>query len=63
MATHTFFCVDGHTCGNPVRLVAGGAPRRALARASACFRAAAASGGAEAAEGAEAEAGNGATPD
>ena len=23
---HTFFCVDGHTCGNPVRLVAGGAP-------------------------------------
>ncbi|MEQ8657378.1 MAG: 4-hydroxyproline epimerase [Hyphomicrobiales bacterium] len=26
MASHTFFCVDGHTCGNPVRLVAGGAP-------------------------------------
>jgi 4-hydroxyproline epimerase len=26
MTTHTFFCVDGHTCGNPVRLVAGGAP-------------------------------------
>jgi 4-hydroxyproline epimerase len=26
MATHTFFCVDGHTCGNPVRLVAGGGP-------------------------------------
>ena len=26
MATHTFFCVDGHTCGNPVRVVAGGAP-------------------------------------
>jgi 4-hydroxyproline epimerase len=23
---HTFFCIDGHTCGNPVRLVAGGAP-------------------------------------
>jgi 4-hydroxyproline epimerase len=23
---HAFFCVDGHTCGNPVRLVAGGAP-------------------------------------
>ncbi len=22
----TFFCLDGHTCGNPVRLVAGGAP-------------------------------------
>ena len=27
MTRHTFFCVDGHTCGNPVRLVAGGAPR------------------------------------
>lgn len=26
MARHTFFCVDGHTCGNPVRLVAGGGP-------------------------------------
>ncbi|WOC16451.1 4-hydroxyproline epimerase [Pseudochrobactrum sp. MP213Fo] len=26
MAKHTFFCVDGHTCGNPVRLVAGGGP-------------------------------------
>jgi len=23
---HTFFCIDGHTAGNPVRLVAGGAP-------------------------------------
>ena len=23
---HTFFCIDGHTCGNPVRLVAGGGP-------------------------------------
>ena len=22
----TFFCIDGHTAGNPVRLVAGGAP-------------------------------------
>ena len=22
----TFFCVDAHTCGNPVRLVAGGGP-------------------------------------
>ncbi len=22
----TFFCIDGHTCGNPVRVVAGGAP-------------------------------------
>jgi len=26
MALGTFFCIDGHTCGNPVRLVAGGAP-------------------------------------
>jgi len=26
MAQNTFFCIDGHTCGNPVRLVAGGAP-------------------------------------
>ncbi|HTH97508.1 MAG TPA: 4-hydroxyproline epimerase [Stellaceae bacterium] len=23
---HTFACLDGHTCGNPVRLVMGGAP-------------------------------------
>ncbi len=23
---HTFFCIDGHTCGNPVRLVTAGAP-------------------------------------
>jgi 4-hydroxyproline epimerase len=23
---HTFFCIDGHTAGNPVRLVVGGAP-------------------------------------
>ncbi len=23
---YTFFCIDGHTAGNPVRLVAGGAP-------------------------------------
>ncbi len=23
---HTFHCIDGHTCGNPVRLVAGGGP-------------------------------------
>lgn len=23
---HSFFCIDGHTAGNPVRLVAGGAP-------------------------------------
>jgi 4-hydroxyproline epimerase len=26
VTNHTFFCVDGHTCGNPVRLVAGGGP-------------------------------------
>ena len=26
MANHTFFTIDGHTCGNPVRVVAGGAP-------------------------------------
>ncbi len=25
-ARHTFFCIDGHTCGNPVRVVAGGGP-------------------------------------
>ncbi|HEX9791057.1 MAG TPA: 4-hydroxyproline epimerase [Kiloniellales bacterium] len=25
-APNTFFCIDGHTCGNPVRLVAGGGP-------------------------------------
>jgi 4-hydroxyproline epimerase len=24
--THSFFCIDGHTCGNPVRLVTGGGP-------------------------------------
>jgi len=24
MTSHTFFCIDGHTCGNPVRLVTGG---------------------------------------
>ena len=23
---HTFFCIDGHTAGNPVRLICGGAP-------------------------------------
>ena len=27
MARHTFFCIDAHTCGNPVRVVAGGAPQ------------------------------------
>jgi 4-hydroxyproline epimerase len=26
MARHTFFCVDSHTCGNPVRVVVGGGP-------------------------------------
>ena len=27
MSRHTFSCIDGHTCGNPVRLVSGGGPR------------------------------------
>ena len=27
MSVRTFACIDGHTCGNPVRLVMGGAPR------------------------------------
>ncbi len=26
MASYTFSCIDGHTCGNPVRLVSGGGP-------------------------------------
>jgi len=26
LAKKTFFCIDAHTCGNPVRLVAGGGP-------------------------------------
>ncbi len=26
MTAKTFFCVDAHTCGNPVRVVAGGGP-------------------------------------
>ena len=26
MVNKTFFCVDAHTCGNPVRVVAGGGP-------------------------------------
>ncbi|KPM33207.1 4-hydroxyproline epimerase [Croceitalea dokdonensis DOKDO 023] len=26
MAKHVFECIDGHTCGNPVRLVVSGAP-------------------------------------
>jgi 4-hydroxyproline epimerase len=27
MTRHTFSCIDGHTCGNPVRLVSGGGPQ------------------------------------
>jgi 4-hydroxyproline epimerase len=27
MASTTFFCIDAHTCGNPVRVVTGGGPR------------------------------------
>ena len=27
MAKHTFSCIDGHTCGNPVRLVTHGGPQ------------------------------------
>jgi 4-hydroxyproline epimerase len=27
MTSHTYFCVDAHTCGNPVRVVAGGGPQ------------------------------------
>jgi 4-hydroxyproline epimerase len=27
MSRHSFFCIDAHTCGNPVRVVAGGGPR------------------------------------
>ena len=27
MSRHTFFCIDAHTCGNPVRVVAAGGPR------------------------------------
>jgi len=26
MARHSYFCIDAHTCGNPVRVVAGGGP-------------------------------------
>src|ERR1700728_2945571 len=26
MSRHAYFCIDAHTCGNPVRVVAGGAP-------------------------------------
>jgi 4-hydroxyproline epimerase len=35
MASRTFFCIDAHTCGNPVRVVAGGAPDLAGATMSA----------------------------
>ena len=34
MASHTFFCIDAHTCGNPVRVVAGGGPVLPAASAS-----------------------------
>jgi 4-hydroxyproline epimerase len=34
MHRHTFFCIDGHTAGNPVRLVAGGGPQLAGASMS-----------------------------
>jgi 4-hydroxyproline epimerase len=27
VAAQTFFCIDAHTCGNPVRVVAGGGPK------------------------------------
>ncbi|HXG01173.1 MAG TPA: 4-hydroxyproline epimerase [Bacteroidota bacterium] len=27
MASRTFFCIDAHTCGNPVRVVVGGGPQ------------------------------------
>ena len=26
MPSKTFYCIDAHTCGNPVRVVAGGGP-------------------------------------
>ena len=26
MSRKTFFCIDAHTCGNPVRVIAGGGP-------------------------------------
>ncbi|MCP4327693.1 MAG: 4-hydroxyproline epimerase [Alphaproteobacteria bacterium] len=35
MASHTFFCIDAHTCGNPVRVVAEGQPALAGTTASA----------------------------
>jgi len=27
MRKGTFFCIDGHTCGNPVRLITSGHPQ------------------------------------
>ncbi len=35
MARHTFTCIDAHTCGNPVRVVTGGAPELDTGDASA----------------------------
>ncbi|MCZ6863404.1 MAG: proline racemase family protein, partial [Alphaproteobacteria bacterium] len=35
MARHTFTCIDAHTCGNPVRVVTGGAPELDAGDASA----------------------------
>ena len=26
MVVHMFLCTDAHTCGNPVRVIAGGGP-------------------------------------
>ena len=26
MSRHSFFCIDAHTCGNPVRVVVAGGP-------------------------------------
>jgi 4-hydroxyproline epimerase len=34
MSRHTFFCIDAHTCGNPVRVVAGGGPQLVATSAS-----------------------------
>ncbi|HEV2301526.1 MAG TPA: 4-hydroxyproline epimerase, partial [Stellaceae bacterium] len=36
LGNHTFSCIDGHTCGNPVRLVIGGAPLLRGASMSEC---------------------------
>ncbi len=29
MSRHRFFCIDAHTCGNPVRVVVSGGPELA----------------------------------